>query len=307
MKNENDKLLNLILEIAQIPSFTTHEKRLHPFIQDYCSNLGLPLLHLNDGSILVETPGKGEMSVALSAHLDKNDYWTRKGEEQPEELNASINGENLKGLLDDAIGVGVCLYMIEQSLKGKFPPLKILFSECEEGFFKQYYTYETIGKLRNNGITSNGVKYSSGMGAQILSSYLMQKKEIPSALFVIDVTPLFDGEPGIALYSEPWEITNDKPTPELKSRTEKMESKLKKICPRIVKANNVNDYAFYGKMFSMNDMIVPCFALEPSIEYYHSPNEKVNVHDVTETVKILDKFLKWFPDNVIDHSCSKTI
>ena len=306
MPTETDELMELIMKIAKVPSFTTYEFRLHPFIEEFCKSIGAKPVFIDDSNIMVETHGTGELSVALSAHLDKNDYWSARGKMQPKEIRSGIREEErglrLRGLLDDAVGIGVCLHLLKQSSRRKFPPLKILFSECEESFFRRRLTRD---KRHNNGESKNGDEFYNGMGARRLSAHLIEQGKIPAAVVVVDVTPLFDGEPGIALYSRPWEIHGGHVTSELENQTEVLVDEFHKLCPRLEDENNTNDYAVYGYELNKGDSVVPCFALEPSVKCYHSPREKVYVDDITETAEVLGGFLEWFAKNPPTNSISE--
>ena len=298
MTISTNELTKLIMDIAKVPSFTTYEFRLHPFIKKFCESIGAKPVFVDDGNIMVETRGTGELSVALSAHLDKNDYWSWEGEEQPIGIPITMEDKDgklrLRGLLDDAVGVGVCLYLLKLSAHRKFPPLKILLSECEESFFLRCLKTD---KLHNNGVNKSGEEFYNGMGARRLSKHLIEQEKIPAAVVVVDVTPKFEGEPGIALYSRPWERYGGSLTPELEKRTESLTKEFHRICPRLKDDNNKNDYVVYGEELNKNGSVVPCFALEPSIKCYHTSNEKVFVEDIMETTEVLAKFLESFAKN----------
>ncbi len=281
----NDELIKIILQVAEVPSFTTFEERLHPFVRDFCEGVDVKPQFIDGNNVLIEAAGTGVRSVALSAHLDKNNYWD---DNPPEEIPVENNGEYLRGLLDDAVGVGVCLYLLKQSALRKFPPLQILLSECEESFgFRRH------PQLLKNG----GDDTHPGIGACRLSHYLVEQQKIPGALVVVDVTPKFRGDPGIALYSRPWEMHGNEPTADLEEQTEALAAAFHRLCPRMKDYNNTNDYVTYGEQLNQNDMTVPCFALEPAVNNYHSPEEEVFVDDIAETAEVLAQFLESFATN----------
>ena len=295
MNKTQSDIIDSILEIAKIPSFSTYEHRLHSFIIKFCQDIGITPVILEDGNIFIETEGNGEKSIALSAHLDKNDYWGEKNQKHPIELETNRSVGEITGLLDDAVGIGICLHLLKKSVNGKYPPLKVLFSVCEEYFFNQYHSLDGSSSiLHNNGICEQGCQFYSGMGAEKLSLHLIEKNEIPSALIVIDVTPLFSGNPGIAIYSEPWQLINRNFSFETIAATKEIESNLKKICPRLAVGNNINDYIIYSHVFESCGFVVPCLALEPAVEFYHSPHEKVFTNDIIEVESVLDRFLESF-------------
>lgn len=277
------KLAELILDIAKIPSFTTYECRLHPYVLEFCEQVGAQT-EVIGGSILATTAGKGTRTVALSAHLDKNNYWD---DSSPREIFADTteNGAKLHGLLDDAVGMGVCLELLRQSASRKFPPLQMLFTECEEshGF-----------RLHQHLLKDGGKNHNPGKGACLLSEHLIEKKMVPTAVVVVDVTPKFHGKKGIALYSRPWEKFDGDPAPELERQTDRIAEEFYRLCPRLKDYNNSNDYVRFGEKLNEGDAIVPCFALEPSVGNYHSCDEEVWVEDINETAGILTRFLESF-------------
>ena len=280
---ENHQLFELIMKAAKIPSFTTFEDRMHSFVREFCESIGVTPEFIKGNNILIEASGAGEQPIALSAHLDKNNYWGDKGYTPPREIPVENRGELLCGLLDDAVGVGICLHLLEQSRKRQFPPLQILLSECEEsfGFDRNLLNKKTKG-------------LKSGIGARRLSDHLKQKLKIPAAVVVVDVTPKFRGKSGIALYSRPWKMHGGAPTPELEKQTEAMAAQFHRICPRLENSNNKNDYVEFGKRLNQSDATVPCFALEPSVKHYHSCKEEVWTNDIAETAETLAQFLESF-------------
>ena len=281
---ENPQLFELIMKAAKIPSFTTFEDRMHSFVREFCESIGVTPEFIEGNNILIEASGAGEQPIALSAHLDKNNYWGDKGYTPPREIPVENRGELLCGLLDDAVGVGVCLHLLEQSRKRQFPPLQILLSECEESF----------GFRRKHLLNKKTKGLEPGIGARRLSAHLEKEKKIPAAVVVVDVTPIFDGESGIALYSRPWEKHSGGSTPELEKQTEAMAAQFHRICPRLENSNNKNDYVEFDKRLNQSDATVPCFALEPSVKHYHSCKEEVRTNDIAETAETLAQFLESF-------------
>ncbi|MGI9559152.1 MAG: hypothetical protein ACR2NQ_05790, partial [Thermodesulfobacteriota bacterium] len=164
-----------------------------------------------------------------------------------------------------------------------FPPLQILLSECEEGsMFRQH---EDLLKGQGEGLYS-------GIGAERISKYLVKNNTLPSLVVVVDVTPLFGGEPGVALYSNHWERHGHEPSPELVDKTENIVGIFQDVHPEIMLSNNMNDYVTYGGEFIRQNEVVPCVAIEPSVENYHSAEEMVFVEDVVKVAEIVTNVLE---------------
>ena len=282
---ENHQLFELIMKAAKIPSFTTFEDQMHSFVREFCESIGVTPEFIKGNNILIEASGAGEQPIALSAHLDKNNYWGDRGYTPPREIPVENRGELLRGLLDDAVGVGVCLHLLAQSQERQFPPLQILFSECEES--QGFCNYPHL-------LRDDDDELRPRIGAHRLSAHLEKEEKIPAAVVVVDVTPKFRGKPGIALYSRPWEMHGGAPTPELEKQTEAMAAQFHRICPRLENSNNKNDYVEFGKRLNQSDATVPCFALEPSVKHYHSCKEEVRTNDIAETAETLAQFLESF-------------
>ncbi len=122
--------------------------------------------------------------------------------------------------MDDAIGVGLCLSILNQAASGDFPPLLLLFSELEESYGLKH----NPERLRNG-----GVGIHSGLGAERISDFLLQSNVVPDQVITIDTTPLFKGEPGLAIYTDHWEKNGLIPSPELITATEKVYERLLEI------------------------------------------------------------------------------
>lgn len=278
-------VINLIAECAKIPSFSTEEHHLHPFIIDFIKKNTpgkIELIHKNN--VIVSVPsGKNIQTdrnlpmVALTAHLDKINHF---GDTIPGELPVSADGTRITGQLDDATGVGICLYIAFMSQKEKFPPLLLLFSEMEE-----------------HGLYINPFQgVVSGLGAVRISRHLLITGRIPALLLTIDTTPFYQGTNGISLYSRFWEKCAFDPSDRIVAFTEKLEDYFLSRFPEIKHQNNTNDYITYGRHFNTGrEYTVPSIALEPAIYPYHTKDEGVFISDVHQVVAILRTFLLEFP------------
>lgn len=260
----------MIIECAKIPSFSSQENRLHPFIEEIAGKVAdIKLIKVPDNNIIIQVPGKRNLEpVALTAHLDKIDHF---GEHIQLPLPIKKHPTHLEGQLDDPVGLGICLSLMLQSIEQNFPPLYLFFSEMEE---------------------------VSGSGAKRIANYVKQKLELPSSIITIDTTPSFGDKEGIALYCNHWEFNYLIPSRELLRTTSYLAAFFQKIHPNIKIENAMNDYVRYGKFFNENTTkTLPSLAIEPAIHPIHQIGEKVSISDIEKIVAILKTFLTTFkPD-----------
>ncbi|MBN1697663.1 MAG: hypothetical protein JW881_09130 [Spirochaetales bacterium] len=270
-------VIDIITECAAVPSFSTMEDRLHPLIEGFARSMpGAVLTRVPENNLLLTLPGAQDAPpLALTAHLDKINHF---GHPIPENLPVTSDGEKIKGQLDDAAGVGICLYMGLLTASNNFPPLYLLFSEMEE-----YGPYEIPGE---------GM-WSSGVGAFRLSRHLIQTKRYPALVITIDTTPTFKGKHGVALYSRFWELCGLHPSRKLVAVTEQIERLVFSIVPEVRHENNTNDYVTYGKCFavSAHDPL-PSVALEPAIHPCHTKGEEIFIRDIYTVTILLTELLK---------------
>lgn len=278
-------IINLITQCAEIPSFSTEEHLIHPFIYDFVktNTTGeIELIHKNN--LVVHIPSGADTRadrplplVALTAHLDKINHFKNP---KPVKLPVTVDNMKITGQLDDAAGIGICLYIAYISREEKFPPLLLLFSEMEEhGPYINPY----------RGIVS-------GLGAARISKHLLALGKIPALLLTIDTTPFYRGTNGISLYSRFWEKCKSEPSDRLAGLTEKLEDYFLTQFSGIKHQNNTNDYITYGRLFNTGTgYTVPSIALEPAIYPSHTRGEGVFISDIMQIVTILKTFLLQFP------------
>ncbi len=274
--------IELITQCAEIPSFTTYEERLIPFIEQIAS--GVPSAEstrVAENNIVIKVPGNpAKPTIAITAHLDKINHF---GLDRSAILPVSVTIDKIIGQLDDSVGVGLCLSILQQTSRGDFPPMLFLFSEMEEGNGLKYHPEW----LRGGG---EGVR--SGLGAERISEYLLQNNLVPDQVITIDTTPLFKGEPGLAIYTDHWEKNGLTPPPDLISATEKVYQRFMEIDPELLKYNNTNDYLAYGLKLNQDPARpITSIALEPAIFPYHQSGEEVFLGDIVRLEKCLVKYL----------------
>jgi hypothetical protein len=280
-----ERLLDLICLLAQVPSFSSFEERIHPHVLAAAAQIsGVEAEVVDVRNLLLRVPGdEARRPVALSAHLDKVNHFDRHHNDP---LPVERTGQKLRGLLDDAVGVGICLYLGLVAATESFPPLYIMLSELEEGTGLREHPW----LLRGAG---HDLEHSAG--ARRLSRRLVDRGDVPRAVITIDLSPRLEGEPGVCLYTDHWEHTKVEPSDALREHTEALAAALLDLDPDLVRTNGTNDYMTYGQLLnSITDedcRPVVSVALEPSIWPYHVPHEEVFTRDLGRVVDILVRFL----------------
>lgn len=271
-----------IKETAKIPSFSSYEERLHPYIQSVFRSI--------PGSSQVNAPGnnliyrvgseKAVPAIALTAHLDKINHY---GEQYPPELPVRIDEEQIAGAMDDAVGVGILLALAETAAKEDFPDLLFFFSEMEESKGLKEHPHL---------LKSGGSGYQSGMGARNIADTCASEALFPRLVITVDTTPLFRGRPGVALYARHWEYSGSEPSEDLQQATEQVVEEFLALDPAIRVDNNTNDYLHYGAVFNRAcHRPVVSVALEPAIFPYHQKGEKVYIKDIKRVLELLTTYI----------------
>ena len=275
-------VVELIQSCAKVPSFSTYEERLHPLILDILSEIkGVKIDKIKDNNIIAYAEGnKDEKPVVITSHLDKINHY---GEQFPDVLYTIAENGEIKGQMDDAAGLGICLKMLELAQYNDFLPLIVLFSEMEESTGLREHPH----LLKNH-----GKDVGPQIGAHRLSEYIDQKNLSPAAFITIDTTPVFKGTPGVALYTEHWEKTEIMPDSELLGKVERLKTFILGCDEQIKLANGNNDYLVYGKYFGVPEKgNIPSIAIEPAIYPYHQIGEGVFVDDINRIVSVLKNLL----------------
>ena len=275
-------IIDLIQDCAKVPSFSTYEDRLHPVIEGFLGEYDhIKLSKIKDHNLLIEVFGNRPGSpVAITAHLDKINHY---GETYPEVLETSVDKGRITGQMDDAAGLGMCLKLIEMARERNYPPLLVLFSEMEESTGLREHPH----LLKNQ-----GRDVGPQIGAWRLAKHVESMDEKPACFITLDTTPVFKGEPGVALYTEHWEKTGLEPDEELLGKLEAIKSAVLAIDNDVKLANGNNDYLVYGKHFGTPAKgNIPSIALEPAIYPYHQIGEGVFIEDIERIINILDKLL----------------
>lgn len=271
-----------IEQTARIPSFSSYEERLHPYVRSVFNTIPDSRELEVEGNSLIFQLGDEEdrPTVALAAHLDKINHY---GKTFPDSLPVEVTEEAIQGAMDDSAGLGIVLSLAELASKNNWPNVLFFFSEMEESKGKKEHP-----ELLRNG----GEGYRHGMGANRISKRCLQSDLVPDEIITIDTTPLFKGERGIALYSKHWELNDLEASEELVQRTMDVVRNFKNIDATITEDNNTNDYLQYGENF--NGQVgrpVVSVALEPAIYPYHQKGERVFVNDIKRTLEIVAAYL----------------
>jgi len=273
-----------IAEIAKVPSFSTYEERLHPYINKTMQGLpGAEKIEVPGNSLIYRIPGCSQSGCkkALTAHLDKINHY---GPDFPEELPVQVQADYIEGAMDDSAGLGILLALAERADEfEEISELYFFFSEMEES--KGLKEHPELLKNKGNG-------YQQGMGARKIARRCIEQAIIPEEIITIDTTPLFKGKPGVALYSKHWEYTELQPGQALIDKTSRTVNRFKKINPNILLSNNTNDFLHYGFEFNKTgEYEVVSVALEPAIYPYHQKGERVYVSDIERVLSILSNYL----------------
>lgn len=279
-----DKAITHITEIAQIPSFSSYEERLHPYIRSLFDNIPSAKEIRVPGNNLIYQIGSDPKlpTIALTAHLDKINHY---GTDYPDLLPVDIVDDQVEGAMDDSAGLGMVVTLAEIAEKREWPNLLFFFSEMEEK--KGLKEHPELLKNKGKG-------YSNGMGAKRIAQRCIEEQLVPDQVITLDTTPLFKGDNGIALYANHWELNNINPTEELILKTKKTVNRFLAIDSDIKVDNNTNDYLHYGEVFNENGSNTVSIALEPSIYPYHQIGERVFIDDIQRSLTILESFLSDF-------------
>ncbi|HET6527602.1 MAG TPA: M28 family peptidase [Balneolaceae bacterium] len=277
------RAIHHIQQTAKIPSFSSFEERLHPYIRNVFGQIDNSKEIEVKGNNLVFQIGDNPQkpTMALAAHLDKINHY---GTHYPEELPVAVTDEFIEGAMDDCAGLGIILAVAEIASKKDFPNLQFYFSEMEES--KGLKEHPEL--LKNN-----GKGYEHGMGARRIAEQCKRLGITPQQVITLDTTPLFKGEKGVALYSKHWELNGLNASQNLIEKTQKVSEEFLSIDKSIKLDNNTNDYLHYGKDFNTeNRKEVISVALEPAIFPYHQKGERVFVDDIRRTLDILAAYLE---------------
>ncbi|GAA5520712.1 M28 family peptidase [Aliifodinibius salicampi] len=277
-------LLSHIKQVAECPSFSTYEERLHPYIYSVFESITDDEL-IVEGNNLVFRLGNNpnKPTIALTAHLDKINHY---GKDYPDLLPVAITDHYIEGAMDNSVGVGLLLYFAGKAKENpSWPNLLFFFSEMEES--KGLKEHPDL--LKNN-----GKDFDHGMGARRIAQACIDKDWLPDQVITLDTTPLFKGKQGIALYAKHWELNGLEETESLRLITEQVVQNFLAIDSTIQLHNNTNDYLHYGYEFNAHtgkDII--SIALEPAIYPYHQKGERVFIEDLMQLVQILKAYLKY--------------
>lgn len=275
-------LIQIIAEIARIPSFSSYEERIHPYIINKTDGIKQCNVEIiNERNIVAHVPGDtARQPVALTAHLDKINHF---GKIPPDELPVKEGLSFLKGQLDNSVGLGIILRLAQLAEYHSWPPLYLLMSEMEESYGLKHHPE----LLRNQ-----GKELYHGMGADKISDYLINNNISLQSAITVDTTPIFRGERGVALYSGHWKFTKQEPGNQEKAATKRMAEQFHKIDPDVLLSNNTNDYLTYGKRLNAAaGKPIPSIAIEPAIYPYHQKGEQVYYSDIERVYEILKSYL----------------
>src|SRR5699024_933249 len=116
------RLQSHIREVAQCPSFSTYEERLHPYIRSVFEALpGFQELPVQGNNLIFRRSCEpGQPMIAITSHIDKINHY---GKHYPEVLPVSVTSKQIEGAMDDSASVGLCLALAEASVDKDWPGL----------------------------------------------------------------------------------------------------------------------------------------------------------------------------------------
>ena len=279
-----DTAISLIKRAAEIPSFSSYEERIHPFIEkqfaDLMSSGAVSTIPVQGNNLIYRFDNGSPKTIALAAHLDKINHF---GFDFPDKLPVDETKTQIEGAMDDSAGLGIILSIASLLPEEKFPNLLFFFSEMEES--KGLKEHPEL--LKNN-----GQGYTHGMGAKRIAKTCLEQSIIPDEVITVDTTPLFKGEKGVALYTKHWELNELEAKKSLIELTNETTEKFLSIDGNMHLDNNTNDYLHYGYEFNeslTNDIV--SVALEPAIYPYHQKGERVFKSDIERVLNILIRYI----------------
>ncbi|MDZ7680337.1 MAG: hypothetical protein U5J63_01170 [Fodinibius sp.] len=277
------KALQHIQKTAEVPSFSTYEERLHPYVRAVFDDIPDAEEIEVKGKNLVFRVGRhpDRPTIALAAHLDKINHY---GAEYPDKLPVKRTDNYIEGAMDDCAGLGMLLTLAEKYEAADWPNLLCFFSEMEESKGLK----EHAELLRNN-----GEGYEHGMGAQRIAERCVELNCCPKRLSRL--IPLLFLRANRVLRCIPntgssmiWIRSTA-----LIEHTDKTVAELIGIDPRIKLDNNTNDFLEYGESFNtQTEQPVVSVALEPAIYPYHQKGERVFVDDIDRCLNIVTQYLQ---------------
>jgi len=172
MKDDNMDLFKLIKDLAKIPSYSEHEEIIHPYIRQFAADYfpaETEIIEIRK-NLFIKIPGTLDLEpIALSAHLDKTRHKDLPASLEIEEFVETE--DEISGHLDDALGLGLCLYISKLYSQKDRPPIYLFLTELEEhghlGAFRlklYFYTNPSLHKtpwaIINFDVTPLGGTYS---------------------------------------------------------------------------------------------------------------------------------------------------
>ena len=294
---KSNDLVELIIQLAKIPSFTTFEDRIWGFIEKFASPLPVTVTRIAENNCIISWPGHraDRHPIAIAAHLDKINHFSNT---EIAELPVSIEGDEIVGQLDDAVGVAICLHVLSECITiPDCPPILILLSEMEERG-----CYGRTELLKNGG---KGIELSPG--AHRISDYLFSQNIVPEAIITIDTSAQFRRTGDVAVYTDFWDLYDIDASQVLQAKTTELANRIFAIDEDAHHLNSVNDYVTYGMRFNESrDASIPSIAVEPAIWPIHEIGERMKIADINRVANIVLELLRtWQPlreNDIYDHN-----
>lgn len=261
-----ETLIEDLKELSSIDSLSGHETELRNRLKEILDGLDLKCSIDDKGNLWVESEDENQKDILLSAHMDK----VGKGNK------VILDGDRLKGRLDDTLGLSIILQLIRQGLKPS-----VLFTVEEESQIEVEKDGETHLEERR---LPEGI-YNAG--ARFAAEKLINQDKKPKLVIVVDVTQMGKVGNGPIVYTS---SGLKKPGKQFYFPPELLKKVAKIINPDKPGVNylegNAND--------SIEFTFVPgigVLAIEIPVENNHTNHEIASIDDVKKAVGVLSNII----------------
>ena len=270
-KTEAEKNMENLVEdlgtLSSTESLSGQETKIRNHLKGILDSLGLKCLVDEKGNLWVKSEDKNQKNILLCAHMDKVGAGKK----------AILEGNRLRGRLDDALGLSVILQLIKQGFRPS-----ILFTVEEESKIeieKDGKTSLEARKLPDN-IYNAGARYAA--------EKLTNQSDKPKLIIVVDVTKMGQVGNGPIVYTSSGLKRPGKQFP----FPQKM---LKNIAKIINPSKSGISYLEGNANDSIEFTFVPeigVLAIEIPVENNHTNNEEANFDDVEKAMNVLRRIIE---------------
>lgn len=266
-EKSREDLIDDLKTLSSIESLSRQEAEKRNRLMEILNGLGLECSIDEKGNLWAESEDKNQKNILLCAHLDQ----VGAGKE------VALEGDRLKGRLDDALGLSIILQLIKQGLRPS-----VLFTVEEESEIEIEKDGKILLKRRElpDGIYNAGARYAA--------EKLANQKDKPKVVIVVDVTRMGRVGDGPIVYTSSGLKRPGKQfhfPPEM----------LKNIFEIISPAKPGVSYLEGNANDSIEFTFVPgmgVLAVEIPVENNHTDHEEANLNDVEKAIKVLRRIIE---------------